>query len=287
LQIVGILDRLELKVDQLATKAIPPRKQVQEKLEQPPTSRKSTLSSSTQKGLLVYDPIRENSLRLAAGWISRRPLTDGNKIFQWPVVQRVLTAAGETPAKGLMNVLKDGTAWFVRQEQRKHAYPLPEVKPLRTISLPLSQTTEDTPARLIFPELTPNMMKEYAEIYFNTFNVIYPILDYNDFMQQTLPILRKEGFLNADIPSIMALAVFALGKLAFEGVYGEPIWNEGDSASGIRGGTAEKPPALDIFQEVRQRLGFVHSQSSLEVVQILLLTAYVIPLDRLYIRFWN
>jgi len=125
-------------------------------------------------------------------------------------------------------------------------------------------------------------MKQYADQYFNTYNMLYPILDYTDFVQQVLPKVAEEGFGEGCFKSLTALLVFALGKVAIEGTFGKAILHKNDVSvgvrgflSGMRGGTADEPPALDIFNEAQRRLGFVISHICLENVQILLLEAYV------------
>jgi len=125
----------------------------------------------------------------------------------------------------------------------------------------------------MFPDLTQGMMKQYADLYFNTFNMVYPILDYGDFMQHIMPKILQEGFGDGCVESVTALSVFALGKLSLEGAFGEPISTVNGLPSGIRGGSSTRPPGLDIFNEARRRLGFVHCTCSLETAQVFLLLA--------------
>ncbi|KAJ9634781.1 hypothetical protein H2199_008830 [Coniosporium tulheliwenetii] len=124
--------------------------------------------------------------------------------------------------------------------------------------------------------------------------MLYPILDYTDFMQQALPKVTEEGFGDGCFMSLIALLVFALGKVAIEGTFGKPtVTKDGSlggmrgSLSGIRGGTADEPPALDIFNEAQRRLGFVISHICLETAQILLLKATYFEACLRHIDFWR
>lgn len=99
-------------------------------------------------------------------------------------------------------------------------------------------------------------------------------MDRQNFISDTLTRVKAEGF-DGDTDSVIALLVFALGELAIEGSTGSPIEFHDGRPSGIRGGTASRPPGLALFNEARKRLGFVFTQCNLENVQILSLAAYV------------
>jgi hypothetical protein len=200
---------------------------------------------------------------------SHTHLTYANRIFTWPTVQALLLSAGFKSAYELAYLLERGTARFLEQQLQKHPHPL-------SFEVRLHGNGQDrciVEPRQTFLEFTPDEMQKYAKAYFNSFNMLYPILEYDEFMQLVVPLCSTKGFGDGCVESVLALAVFALGKLAFEGTEGDPIPNDGTSVSGIRGGSIQNPPGLEIFNEVRRRLGFVQIQCRLESVQILLLTA--------------
>lgn len=120
---------------------------------------------------------------------------------------------------------------------------------------------------MTFPDLDKDAMSQLASSYFDTFNLLYPFMDRQYFMQNTLVKVHTEGF-EGDNESVIALLVFALGELAIEGSRGKPVDTKGSRPSGIRGGTAEKPPGLALFTEARRRMGFVLTGCELENVQI-------------------
>jgi hypothetical protein len=132
-------------------------------------------------------------------------------------------------------------------------------------------------ARTTFPYLTRDIMHELATAYFDTFNLIYPFMDRQDFISDTLTKVRTEGF-NGDPDSIIALLIFALGEVAIEGSRGNPIEVYKGRPSGVRGGTALKPPGLALFNEARKRIGFVFTDYDLGNIQIYSLAACVMSL---------
>ncbi len=133
-------------------------------------------------------------------------------------------------------------------------------------------------ARLTFPQLSREMMHTLANTYFDTFNLLYPFMDRQNFMSDTLTRVQSEGF-DGDSESVIALLVFALGEVAIDGSRGKPIEQDKNGRySGVRGGSILKPPGLAFFNEARKRIGFVLTGCELETVQIYSLMAFVFPL---------
>ena len=130
--------------------------------------------------------------------------------------------------------------------------------------------------RVVFPELTYEIITNYVNHYFSTYNVLFPLVNYKDFSRDVLGLVVRHGFGEGDPESVIALLVVALGKLALEGIYGQPIeLGEPGRRSGIRGGTTELPPGLEFFNEARKRTGFLTTQCDMENIQVHLLTASV------------
>jgi len=126
--------------------------------------------------------------------------------------------------------------------------------------------------RVTFPDLTYDAMVNLATAYFDHFNFIYPFMDRQNFISDTLMKVNSEGF-NGDTDSVIALLVFALGEVAMEGTRGNPIDVYRNRPSGVRGGTLARPPGLGLFNEARKRIGFVLTDCDLENVQIFSLAA--------------
>ncbi|TKA51528.1 hypothetical protein B0A49_12065, partial [Cryomyces minteri] len=217
---------------------------------------------------------------------SYQHLTAAHKILLWPYIYIHLLNSGIKAADDLQFVLQDGTPWFIQQELSKHPNVLPYDVRIPSLSLPGPRDSTVSP-RVTFPSLSYEHMHRYTNHYFNAFNVLYPILDREQFVSETLPTVTKTGFGDGDYPSVIALLVFALGKAAELGTYGEPINVENGIASGIRGGSLENPPGIEIFNEARRRLGFVMSQCNLENVQINLLQAIYYEACSRHLDFWR
>lgn len=217
---------------------------------------------------------------------SYQHLTVPHKIILWPSIYIHLINSGIGAASDLQFILQEGTPWFIKQEMKKHPLPLPF-----DASLPSVQHTEPSEggysSRSAFPTLTVALIQEYSDAYFNTFNVLCPILNQDAFMNNVVAPLVREGYADGDPNTVLALMVFALGKVAVEGVFGQPISLQANSPSGFRGGTMDKPPALEIFNEARRRMGFVMTLCSLENVQILLLQATYYEANARHLDFWR
>ncbi|KAI5198715.1 hypothetical protein E4T38_07355 [Aureobasidium subglaciale] len=122
-----------------------------------------------------------------------------------------------------------------------------------------------------FIGLTPENVRRMSDAYFSTFNILFPILDRQIFLEDILEPVLRNGFADCDPQGCLVLLVLALGQTAIDGVYGSPISIIEGNPSGLRGGTAERPPGLNLFNEARRRMGFIMHQCTLENVQIHLL----------------
>ena len=79
-------------------------------------------------------------------------------------------------------------------------------------------------------------MMELTDAYFRSFNVLLPILGYDAFASMTLERLASQGFAEGDLDAVLALLLFALGELASEGTFGQPVNVYDGVSSGFRGG---------------------------------------------------
>jgi hypothetical protein len=176
----------------------------------------------------------------------------------------------------------NGSAFLVQLQRRSQIISLDEnliYQPF--VGMQMQATRESGGLRVTFRDLDYNTMHDLASSYFDTFNLIFPFMDRQNFISDTLTKVHSEGF-NGDADSVIALLIFALGELALQGISGNPIDTFNGRASGVRGGTLEKPPGLGFFNEARARLGYVVADMELENVQIFLLLAYVRPLSNRY-----
>jgi hypothetical protein len=194
-------------------------------------------------------------------------LTVAYKVLLWPSIYLHILNSGIAVASDLQYVLQEGTPWFIHLELQKHPKPLPWDTDMRTYPMP-SSTGE---MRAGFIGLTPENMRRMCDAYFSTFNILFPILDRQMFLEDILEPVLRHGFAGCDPQSCLVLLVLALGQTAIDGVYGSPISIVEGNPSGLRGGTSERPPGLNLFNEARRCMGFIMHQCTLENVQIHLL----------------
>ena len=121
--------------------------------------------------------------------------------------------------------------------------------------------------------------KEYVEslcvAYFQSFHCIYPILDRHYFYAELLPQVCRQSFSEAYEGSALVLLVLALGSVAQEGATGSSLVDEAGRETGIRGGTALRPPGLLFLNEAKRRLGVALTSWTLNNLQCCILFALV------------
>lgn len=202
---------------------------------------------------------------------SYQHLTAAHKIILWPAIYLLIMSSSSIAAEDLQYVLQGGTPWFIRLELDKHTTTLSSPRDIQGL---LSSPVRQSP-RLGFAGLSVDNIQRLTDAYFNTFNIIHPVLNREAFVTDIVGPMIRNGYTDGDASACLALLVFALGQVAIDGVFGHPISTNDGTPSGIRGGTATDPPGLELFNEARRRIGFIMHQYSLENVQIYLLQASV------------
>lgn len=280
--LVEILDRLkslEGKVDRLPTGRAgpagfgPPQ--------QAPSSQPSFTNELDTSSYSTPNP--RPSQQSSPSGLGRIPIyrhaSAAHKILTWPVVQQLLLQALPSNVGDLKALEQDGPAFIMQMQKGVPILPLDEVlQETPFVGMQTQATRASGGARVVFPDLTRDVMHRLATAYFDTFNFIYPFMDRQNFISDTLTKVYTEGF-NGDTDSVIALLIFALGELAIDGSRGPPISENEGRISGVRGGSALKPPGLNLFNEARKRIGFVLTDCDLETVQIYSLVAFVGPLN--------
>ncbi|KAK4551746.1 hypothetical protein LTR86_010939 [Recurvomyces mirabilis] len=142
-------------------------------------------------------------------------------------------------------------------------------------------------SNVVFLTLSVQQIQELSNAYFNTFNVLLPVLNRETFMNGTVARLLRDGYGDGDSGSVVALLVFALGTVALDGVFERPVSVVNGQPSGFRGGTIDPPPGLALFHEARRRLGFIWTQYTLENVQLNLLQATYYEATSRHLDFWR
>jgi hypothetical protein len=199
-----------------------------------------------------------------------------HKILAWPATQQLLAQSLPSSLGSLKGLEQEGAAFLIGVEEGRLGLTLEEALQDRPFVGMQSQAARIMGGeRMTFPALTRDVMQRLATAYFDTFNLLYPLLDRQTFLADSMTRVLTEGF-DGETDSVISLLVFALGELAIEGCRGDPIEVHEGRPSGVRGGTATRPPGLALFNEARKRIGFLLTECELENVQAFNLVAYVI-----------
>lgn len=214
-------------------------------------------------------------------------LTVPHKVLLWPSIHAfVANATVRAVSSDMQHISELGTPWLIRQEMAKHPLPLPcGLGP--SSSVPNRHLGDCNAYESPPPLLTAAQVQKYTDAYFDTFGVLYPILDQDKFIAEVAARVLREGYRDGDSDAVLALTVFALGQLAIEGTFGEPISDQAGVSSGFRGGSADIPPGIELFSEARRRLGFVVTSCTLENIQILLLQGTYYEGTAWHLEYWR
>lgn len=115
--------------------------------------------------------------------------------------------------------------------------------------------------------LTWDTMQSLSTAFFETFNLLHPIVDRQQFMSSTLPGIMSKG-LDDGIETTLAYLIFALGQVAIaetsSSLPANPHRDHSRSSNPY-------PPGLTFFNEARRRMGFHLATCALSTVQVLAL----------------
>lgn len=282
--ILDTLNRLENKFDNLAFPS-----SVGSDVTPPSQHRSDSQSSFTPAQRNPRERDTSDEIQVESQRTSDR-LTLPHKVILWPTIYMHLLNSGIPAASDLQYVLQEGTLWLVRREMAKHHKILPADTVLPStpaVIIDMDGREQTHPFNVHFTNLTVQQIQEYSNAFFNTFNVLYPLLNRDSFMNDIVAKLMREGYGLGDSGSVLALLVFALGQVAVEGVFARPINYTDGQPSGFRGGSLQYPPGIAMFNEARRRLGFVAMQCTLENVQIMLLQAMYCEANARHLDFWR
>lgn len=279
--LVEILDRiksLEGKVDGLvlqASFASPTSTPYAGPLQHPPiytTNSPITIASGIHGPPLSTQPFHlpQTSSLAPGGEEQYKYVSSVHQMLRWPAMQQLLEAVQlKVPSLDLSVFKQDGpTTALGAHHHNGQNFPA-TISPTpqghgSTAGIP-SQTPNTTPVTVA--SLDWETMQRLAKTYFDTINLVYPVLDRESFMSDTLPSLFSTGF-SEGMASTIAFLVFALGEVALAGSEGVPVYAHSGRPSGVKGGSREEPPGLEMFNEARKRMGFSLAECSLENVQI-------------------
>lgn len=278
--ILDTLARLENKFDNLALTSVASSSPDTNN----PGTRASASQSSTSSNRQNEYGVARFPLELQQGY---HHLTVPHKVILWPSIYISLINSGIGATSDLQYVLQEGTPWFIRQEMASHKDLLDPEPGLTAFVLDGRPVVSGQLTRFAFSGLTIQRIQELCEAYFNSFNVLAPLLNKETFMADTMSSILRDGFADGDSKTVLCLFVIALGQVALEGVFERPIGMVNGAPSGFRGGSVHKPPGLEIFNEARRRVGFVATEMTLINVQMMLLQATYYEATARHLDFWR
>lgn len=99
--------------------------------------------------------------------------------------------------------------------------------------------------------------------------------------------LLYEGYADDEPKAVLAFTVLALGQVAIEGAFENSAQHASGHDSGWLGGSMDRPPGLEFFNEARRRIGVVPVIYTLASVQILLLHATYYGTCARHLEYWR
>jgi len=246
-----------------------------------PSNRSSSAPSGQIEGNMIARPSLEVQKRYHHSTVP-------HTVILWPFIYASLTKDSVEVTSDVQSILQGGTPWFIRQEMANDKALLDSQPGMSAFRMDGRASVCRQPnARVMFSGLDANRIHELCQAYFNSFNVLVPLLDKDVFMAETVHPVFQDGFAEGDPKTVLCLFVVALGEVALQGTFGPPIGMVNSKPSGLRGGSAAKPPGLEIFNEARKRVGFMATETTLINVQIMLLQATYYEATGRHLDFWR
>lgn len=120
-------------------------------------------------------------------------------------------------------------------------------------------------------------MQTLSTAFFETFNLLNPIVDRQHFLTTILPTILTNG-LDDSAESTMAYLIFALGEVAVAGTLATATIDQRDNSP---------MPGLLLFNEARRRTGFHLATVKVSTMQILALTGIFYSSTFHHAEFWH
>lgn len=201
-------------------------------------------------------------------------------MIAWPAVQELL--GGVVPASlGLTHSTlsrRDVTVSPLIKFQESAALPRTGL-PLGTLSPVLSSQmlSNNSVMSQDGNTLAWENMQTLSTAFFETFNLLNPIVDRQHFLTTTLPTILTNG-LDDSAESTLAYLIFALGEVAVAGTFTPATKHNRNPAP---------MPGLLLFNEARRRTGFHLASVTVSTMQILALTGIYYSTTFHHAEFWH
>lgn len=199
----------------------------------------------------------------------------------WPAVQELLKVVlPSVPGRDQGSLIEQGGIPI--QQRVGPSLPLTTNGPRRSraASNLESPSVAGSPSPTqVLNSLTWESVQVLTKAFFDTFNLLHPIVDRQAFISTTLPAMLTNGLVFDDsIQSTLTYLIFALGEVAID-AYSHP--------GGTKGRTPAQHPGLVFFNEARRRMGFSLTECSLENVQVFALAGIYYETCSRHMDFWR
>lgn len=191
-------------------------------------------------------------------------------LLAWPIVREELSRAVLPSLFMLEDTTMGQLDEFVLGPHRELALPtfgLSNMPSSVAMEAPMLGTCTPPVLSHLGHSLNWDTAHSLSAAFFESFNLLYPIVDRHGFVSTILPVVLTNGF-DDRIETTLAYLVLALGEVAIAGTQGAPVDTSRPPTSGIRGGSKRQPPGLGFFNQARRGMGFHLTGCSLENVQI-------------------
>lgn len=285
--LVEILDRLKVlegKIDNLSgqepvTSSDPGSVSSHPLVHSPEAIGASVSGMGANTGGTVLPPPFSDPLELPVDASFYKYASSVHEMFAWPAVQELLAGALPNSVAVMASSLDQTGVSALLSFQQSTALPttgLPVDPGSSVLTTQLLSNTSVLPH--IGNTLSWEMMQTLSTAFFETFNLLHPIVDRQHFLSTTLPTILTNG-LDDGVEATLAYLIFALGEVAVAG----PL---SATTTGHSHGDLHSP-GLFFFNEARRRMGFHLASITLSSVQILALTGIYYSTTFRHAEFWR
>jgi hypothetical protein len=174
-----------------------------------------------------------------------------HNVLAWPYIYTNIINSGIIPSSDLQSILQEGGVRFIEDDILKYSIPLSCVVGSSGSIDDAEKTENGHLCSVYLATLAPQQVQKYCDAYFNTFNLLYPLMDQEAFMNNVVAKSLREDHTDGDLGSILALLVFALGQVAIESMFDWPVSVADGRLSGFCDDLFSHPPGLGLFNEAR------------------------------------
>jgi hypothetical protein len=115
-----------------------------------------------------------------------KPPTALHDVLAWPCIYTNIINSGIIPSSDLQSISKEGGVRFIDDDVLKYTIPLPCIVGLSGSIDDAGKTGHGHLCSVDFATLAPRQVQKYCDAYFNTFNLLYPLLDQEAFMNHAV-----------------------------------------------------------------------------------------------------